>query len=110
MSGTAKIVTIEINKNCHADIIKGKSVRFYGTAFGKEIDRTFVIGDEAEYDSFNLCYFGIITQITDKTICMVPSGRRLGKKRLKILNFFYRNWDFDAEFRRNQNEIIRQCL
>lgn len=55
----------------------------------------FVIGDEAEYDSYNLSYTGTITAITDKTVTIRP---RYSEKtrRLKLSDFAWRNYNFDS--------------
>lgn len=54
----------------------------------------FVIGDMAEYDSYNLSYYGEILSITDKTVTIKP---RYGNKnvRLKLESFAWRNYNFD---------------
>lgn len=59
----------------------------------------FVIGDIAEYDSWNLSYTGIIRQITEKTVTIEAySGTSNAKKhRLKLETFAWRNYRFNAE-------------
>lgn len=56
----------------------------------------FEIGDMAEYDSFNLSYWGEILSITDKTVTINP---RYGNKkvRLKLESFAWRNYDFKLD-------------
>ena len=54
----------------------------------------FEIGDTAEYDSYNLKYLGKITSITNKTVTIQPKYENK-KRRLKIQEFAWRNWDFD---------------
>jgi len=60
---------------------------------------TFKIGDWAEYDSYNLSYTGIIRSITEKTVTIeaYPDSQNARKHRLKISQFCWRNWNFDAE-------------
>ena len=54
----------------------------------------FVIGDMAEYDSYNLSYYGEIVSITEKTVTIKQkySDR---KSRLKLEDFAWRNYNFD---------------
>lgn len=87
-----------------AEIVRGKSIRLLGTRFGKVVDKTFNIGDMAEYDSYNLSYYGTIESITDKTVTIKPrfSGRKF---RLKLNQFFWRNYDFDLETKAAENAV-----
>ena len=57
--------------------------------------KMFRLGDEVEYDSFNLKYTGQITSITGKNVIIKP---RFGSstKRLDFRAFSWRNWDFDS--------------
>ena len=57
--------------------------------------KVFRLGDEAEYDSFNLKYTGAITSITGKNVIIKP---RFGSstKRLDFRAFAWRNYDFDS--------------
>jgi hypothetical protein len=72
------------------DVKPGRSIQIYrnGTAC-----RSFQVGDEAEYDSYNLNYTGTITAITDKAVSILKYGET---RRLNIYEFCWRNWDFDA--------------
>lgn len=65
----------------------------------------FEIGDWAIYDSWNLYYTGIIRQITEKTVTIesYPNTNNAKKHRLKIHNFSWRNYNFDAERIRQEN-------
>lgn len=60
--------------------------------------RDFKIGDEAEYDSYNLSYTGTITNITAKTVTITEDFglARARVHRLDLAEFSSRNWDFDA--------------
>lgn len=49
------------------------------------------IGDFAEYDSYNLSYIDKIKSISNKTITFE------NKRRLKLEEFCWRNWDFNLE-------------
>lgn len=77
----------------HADIEPGKWIRIYGEYQGKPYDRTFNLGDEAEYDSFNLRYTGKIVSIGEKSVTIDDHGQR---RRLDLHTFSWRNHDFDA--------------
>jgi len=75
------------------NVFPGKSIVI------KRIDEEpteFTIGDPAEYDSYNLLYVGIITAITDKTVTIQPKYENK-KRRLKLQDFAWRNWNFNAE-------------
>lgn len=96
------------HEDWNADVVKGKSIRLFGvngTQSEKAFDLTFLIGDEAEYDSYNLVYTGKIVGITDKTVTIEKYGRR---HRLSIYTFAWRNWDFNATeiFLRNQDTMM----
>ena len=56
----------------------------------------FGIGDPAEYDSYNLKYTGTITNITEKTVTIQPKYENK-KRRLKLQDFAWRNYDFNSE-------------
>lgn len=101
---------VEINIY-HADIAPEKSIRLYGTQFDPnaspiKFDRTFSIGDQAEYDSYNLDFTGEIVAIGAKTITIEDQGER---HRLDLHTFAWRNWDFDAQriFENNCDTIMR---
>jgi hypothetical protein len=66
---------------------------------------SFKVGDWAIYDSYNLYYTGIIRQITEKTVIIesYPDTQNAKKHRLKIVNFAWRNYNFDAERIRMEN-------
>ncbi len=80
----------------HADITPKKSIRLYGTQINynppTDFDLTFKIGDQAEYDSYNLDYTGKIVAIGAKTITIEDHGERY---RLDLHTFAWRNWDFN---------------
>ena len=76
----------------NVSIVSGKSIKVQRK---DEQPKEFHIGDEAEYDSYNLKYTGIITSITEKTVTIQPKYDNK-KRRLKIDSFVWRNWDFDS--------------
>ncbi len=95
----------------HVDIAPKKSIRLYGTQINQitgplEFDKTFNIGDQAEYDSYNLSYTGEIVTIGAKTITVEDHGE---KHRLDLHTFSWRNWDFDAQriFENNMDTLQR---
>lgn len=98
---TPKVITVQLQYG-KADIVKGQSIRLYGvryagSQYGTSYDTTFKIGDQAEYDSYNLHYTGVITGITDKTVTITEDyGSPAPKHRLKLEQFEWRNFDFDA--------------
>ena len=71
---------------------------------------TLRVGDEAEYDSYNLSYTGTITKITEKCVTIVayPGSRMARTHRLDLNAFCWRNWDFDAAAtaKRNSEEMM----
>ena len=76
----------------NVSIVPGKSITVQRK---DEQPNEFRIGDEAEYDSYNLKYTGKITSITEKTVTIQPKYDNK-KRRLKIDSFAWRNWDFDS--------------
>lgn len=86
------------------EVQKGKSI----SVFRKEHSTSptvFEIGDEAEYDSYNLKYTGIIRSITEKTVTIeaYPNSSMAKKHRLKLDSFAWRNWNFDSDRVAKQN-------
>jgi hypothetical protein len=74
-------------------IVPGKSIMVQRK---DELPKKFSIGDEAEYDSYNLKYTGNIVSITEKTVTIKPKYENKNR-RLKIDTFSWRNWNFDSE-------------
>ena len=77
------------------------------TIFRKGVEAaSFVVGDEAEYDSYNLKYTGTITGFTEKCVTIVAYKGHPGMEkthRLDLNTFCWRNWDFDAVATANYN-------
>lgn len=93
----------EVMKGHHAAIEPGKSITLFGemdvyqngsNVIHVPYERKFVIGDVAEYDSYNLSYTGSIVAIGKKTVTIQDHGRN---RVLDLANFSRRNRDFDAE-------------
>jgi hypothetical protein len=70
--------------------------------------KRFEVGDEVEYDSFNLSYTGPILAIGKKTVTVESSFK--GKKRLKAEEFGWRNWNFNAGETARRNAEISQSI
>jgi hypothetical protein len=70
--------------------------------------RRFEVGDEVEYDSFNLSYTGPILAIGKKTVTVESTFK--GKKRLKAEEFGWRNWNFNAGETARRNAEILQSI
>lgn len=92
----------------NADVDPQKSIRLYGTfrnhVKGPQVfDRTFSIGDWAEYDSYNISYNGIITAIGKNTVTIQPEHNCHKSKRLDLYTFSWRNWNFNLEKSRRDN-------
>ena len=106
----------EVRTGHHVEVKPGEYVRLYGTMPDRcrrltlhnpdgttrvrivhvdvPYDITFRIGDEAEYDSYNLKYTGPILAIGQRTVTIKGMTSR---KRLTMHEFSWRNEDFDAE-------------
>jgi len=87
--------------NYQVDIVKGKSIVV-------QCDRTqktnsFNVGDMAEYDSYNLSYYGPIIAITDKRVTIIcrhdvkryNAGEKVKKHCLDLYTFCFRNYNFE---------------
>ena len=84
----------------NAEVIPGQSIRIWGTYHNhvkgcQTFDRTFKIGDEVEYDSYNLKYTGPILGIGSKSVLIKKSCSKVNC-RLDLPRFIWRNWDFDS--------------
>lgn len=96
-----KHASVETQNTYNADIEPGESIRIYGLYANRiggpvAFDKTFKVGDWAEYDSYNLIYCGIITAIGEKTVTILGEyGRKA--TRLDLHSFCRRNWDFNLE-------------
>lgn len=96
----------------NAEITK-TSIRIFGTMTNhvngtQSFDRTFKLGDGAEYNSYNLKYVGTITQIGQKTVTIKHYEHSTTVTRLDLYSFIDRNWDFDSEAiaRHNATEML----
>ena len=60
-------------------------------------DKLFGVGDAAEYDSYNLSYWGYITKITEKTVTIQERNDSSRRHRLSLRKFVERNYKFDLD-------------
>ena|SRR3972149_2912434 len=94
-------------EGCSAEIIRGHSIRIHGSYHGRSFDRTFNIGDMAEYDSYNLHYYGPIVSIGSKTVTIIDRNDVMRpdcrKHQLSLYQFTFRNHDFDHEVMGRKN-------
>jgi len=86
-------------KGHKAIIMPNEYINIYGQEWNHihapvDFNKTFNIGDSAEYHSYNLKYVGKITAIKEKYIEIETMYKE--KTRLSIYEFSWRNWDFDA--------------
>lgn len=85
----------------NADVAPRRFVVIFGQSGRRATDeegkfsRRFVSGDRAVCGSYNLIYTGIIEVIGEKTIT-IREDLDGARKRLSILDFIRRNWNFDA--------------
>jgi hypothetical protein len=84
-----------------------KSIRLVGVYYPRgdkrAYDRTFAIGDWAEYDSYNLAYHGKITSIgAGGNVTVLPEHSKRAK-RLDAYTFTFRNYDLDLEAAAKRN-------
>tara|TARA_R110000796_G_C14560012_1_gene434743 strand:- start:2829 stop:3188 length:360 start_codon:yes stop_codon:yes gene_type:complete len=64
-------------------------------------ERTFQVGDKAEYDSYNLSYFGPIKSITKKNVIIKDTSGK--NRRLPHAAFHWRNINFDIAKKSAEN-------
>jgi hypothetical protein len=88
VSACDRYIPGEGNKSYHVRVVESKE---------------FKVGDQAEYDSYNLSYFGPIHSITAKTVTIGDKYGRSSKRRLSIGSFASKNHDFDLAKARKRN-------
>lgn len=103
----------------YAVVTPGKSIRLVGLAYpGKgdmagdqrAYDRTFSIGDTAEYDSFNMSYHGEITSIGKGGNVTVAHPYSKRSTRLDAEQFTWRNYDLDlAAAAQRNHDVMMHC-
>lgn len=76
--------------------------RFNRQGAAESSPNVFRVGDMAEWDSYNLSYYGPIVAITEKTVTIFD--KCYGKnRRLSLESFAWRNYDFNLEKARGDN-------
>lgn len=105
-----KLYTVETEKNVSIRI-SGDDTGTHSTA--TPFDKTFKVGDKAEYDSYNLKYFGTIVSI-GKTV-IIQERHKNGnsepaKHRLSLAEFAWRNCTFVLAEVERENAIESQYI
>lgn len=95
----------------HAAVSPGH-ILIYGHRHGStnpyfDYEYEFRVGDQAEYDSYNLQYIGTITKISPKTVTIEAFGR---SHRLSIYDFSWRNNDKTVQEKRSENSEAMMYL
>jgi hypothetical protein len=99
----------------NADILPGHSIRIFGVMTNhvngpQNFDKVFKLGDQAEYDSFNLIYTGKIVRIGPKTVTIKHYDHSDTVTQLDVHWFADKNWDFDADKIAKHNSEESQYL
>jgi hypothetical protein len=71
---------------------------------------SFKTGDKAYALADNLVYLDKIVGITEKNVIFQPSLRGMRKKHMKLLEFAWRNWDFDRAEIDKRNHETSMCI
>ena len=98
-----------ISETYQVEINPGKSIRISANQYGYNTDVSFNVGDQAVYDSYNLIYLGTIIKITEKTVTIKPKYSN-GNKRMKLQEFCWRNYNFNAEQIAKENYETSMCI
>jgi len=77
--------------------LKAGTIRIYGERNERTFDRTFRVGDEAEYDSWNMNYLAPIIAIGPKTVTFKKAGNGYPDRRLDLSEFIARNYNLNVE-------------
>ena len=90
----------------HVDIAPGESIRLYGVDTNRirgplAYDRTFRVGDVAEYDSYNTSFHGKILAITEKTVTISDASGNARRLELFAFNSHNRHFDLAETERRD---------
>lgn len=99
----------------HAEIGRS-SIRVFGIMTNhvngpQQFNKTFKVGDCAEYGSYNLIYTGTITNIGPKSVSIAHGTEQQPETtRLSIYEFIDRNWNFDAEKIEKYNLEESMCI
>tara|TARA_Y100000310_G_C20633686_1_gene790032 strand:+ start:350 stop:784 length:435 start_codon:yes stop_codon:yes gene_type:complete len=99
-------------------IVGKDKIRLWGYKDDQQFIRDFEVGDQAEYDSYNLHYIGTIVKITTKCVTIGFLDHTRGRygsvftktKRLDLYSFAWRNYDFDAAKIAAKNHETSMCI
>ena len=96
----AKKFTVQLSEGKWVTVTPGKSITLTEVAPVHDgvpsfEERTFLVGDKAEYDSYNLSYFGPIKSITKKNV-IITHKHSDKTTRLPFSTFHWRNIKFDV--------------
>jgi hypothetical protein len=94
----------------NAEIVPGESIRIWGDYCAKSYEQNFKIGDEAEYNSYNLRYTGEIVGIGAKTVTIKHYPGSDEVTQLDLETFCWRNYAFDSEAIAAQNNETMQYI
>lgn len=111
MKRGSQTIAGEVLQGCHAEIVPGESIRVFGDYRGRyfPFDKTFKIGDTAEYDSYNMSYTGAIVNIGAKTVT-IQKGDGTRTCRLSLYDFCWRNHDLDLDRIAERNhDVLMHC-
>lgn len=108
-----KVHPSEVVPNAYAYIKPGESIMLIGT---RELTTgrtpyviTYTLGEVAEYDSYNMSFYGRILAIGEKTVT-ISKVEGEGKARLSIEDFSRRNCRFDLDKARARNvDVMMTC-
>lgn len=67
------------------------------------LEKTFKVGQLAEYDSYNLSYMGPIVKITPKQVVVAHHDINGKRSNMDLYSFIWRNIDFDADKKSKEN-------
>lgn len=95
-----KYRTSEPNVGMNVELMPGHWIRLFGVDHNRisgplNYDKTFKVGDYAEYDSYNLKYTGRIVAIGKKTVTIEDMYKK--NRRLTLYEFTWRNRDYDEK-------------
>lgn len=97
-----------------ADIEKDHWIHIKGTMYsGLVVDKIFHLGDYAEYNSYNMRYYGKIVAISEKCVTIEERYGYNGsprRHRLSIYQFTYKNYNFEIETVKKENSEVMMSM
>ncbi len=107
MSQLTRVLTKKSSKSTpyHVEFDNGVLTVYHESSNGTLVKgSSFKVGDFAEYDSYNLSYYGNITKITDKTVT-IKEKYETRTRRLSMEQFVWRNFEFNLAKTQERNAI-----